>query len=292
MNQSILLIIIVMFTVISCSQDSQFGEAQNTIIIEEDYRIIPNYQMSIGDIVNLQKLGFSGSSGIAVEKTNYFDERYVIYLMEGDIEIRKDSLKSMVSNIGAAKQYRTNNLVASPRTIRVIGMNMNNHPTLIQALILAIENYNNLNINLNFTLEFRRVKTINEAVNADIDSDILVKVGGTAAGGSAGFPTNGNPYSSVRISYTTVNFGLDVCEHVLTHEIGHCIGLRHTDFFNRSVSCGLGGNEGDANVGAIHIPGTPEMMNIDMNSIMLSCFNAFQSGEFSNFDTIALETLY
>jgi hypothetical protein len=73
---------------------------------------------------------------------------------------------------------------------------------------------------------------------------------------------------------------------------GHTIGLRHTDFFNRSISCGTGGDEGEAGVGAIHIPGTPETVNVDMNSVMLSCFTSYESGEFSNFDISALEWMY
>jgi len=163
---------------------------------------------------------------------------------------------------------------------------------LKQGLINAIENYNNLNIDLTFTLEFRTVRTIYQALAAQNDSDIAVFQSSGGAGGSAGFPSGGNPYPTVNVSGATASLGIDVCEHVFTHEIGHTIGLRHTDFFNRSISCGNGGNEGVAGVGAIHIPGTPETTNIDMNSVMLSCFSSFESGEFSNFDIIALEWMY
>ena len=76
----------------------------------------------------------------------------------------------------------------------------------------------------------------------------------------------------------------------MTHEIGHCLGLRHTDYFNRSLSCGSGGNEGDGGVGANHIPGTPT--GFDANSIMLACFSSSEDGEFGPFDIKALEYLY
>ncbi len=43
----------------------------------------------------------------------------------------------------------------------------------------------------------------------------------------------------------------------IAHEMGHCIGMRHTDYMDRSYSCGgVPDNEGDGGVGANHIPGT------------------------------------
>ena len=75
----------------------------------------------------------------------------------------------------------------------------------------------------------------------------------------------------------------------MTHEIGHCLGLRHTDYFSRA-SCGQNTNEGSAGVGAIHIPGTPT--GIDWNSVMLACFSSNEDGEFGFYDEVALEFLY
>jgi hypothetical protein len=210
------------------------------------------------------------------------------YLLENDIVITPENLEAMsqsdVYHLGAVgEQYRTNNLVGSPRTISVIGYTGGSNALTSKmrtALQQAIDNYNALNMGLSFTLTFA----------ANTNADIVVYRVGGSAGGVAGFPSGGNPYKWVQIFSQTNNYSTDVNEHVITHEIGHCLGLRHTDYFNRSLSCGSGGNEGAGSDGANHIPGTPT--GFDANSIMLSCFSSSENGEFGSFDVTALETLY
>ena len=79
--------------------------------------------------------------------------------------------------------------------------------------------------------------------------------------GSAGFPTGGNPYGEIKMSgvlESSHGLGTNGIATIIGHEMGHCIGFRHTDYFDRSVSCGGStSNEGDAGIGAINIPGTP-----------------------------------
>jgi len=211
------------------------------------------------------------------------------YQLEGDILIPErqmiEMLDSDVFHVGAVgEQYRTSNLVSNNRTIRVIGYTGGSFAldnTMRTALQWAINNYNRLNIGLNFTLAF--------GTNYQAYDMVVYRVSG-GGGGSAGFPSGGDPYQFVQIQSGTSGFGTNVTEHVITHEIGHCLGLRHTDYFNRSLSCGTGGNEGSGGVGAIHIPGTPT--GFDANSIMLACFSSNEDGEFGNFDEVALEYLY
>jgi hypothetical protein len=149
------------------------------------------------------------------------------------------------------------------------------------ALQNAVANYNALGITLTFTL----ISGTNTAAN-----DIVVyKVSG-GAGSSSGFPSGGLPYKYVQIFSGTSTYNTDVMEHVMTHEIGHCLGFSHTDYFNRSLSCGTGGNEGAGTDGAILIPGTPS--GFDGNSIILSCFRCTEDGEFGSLDITALNYLY
>jgi hypothetical protein len=120
--------------------------------------------------------------------------------------------------------------------------------------------------------------------------DITVKVVSGSAGGVSGFPSNGKPYPNVTIYSQTTSYSQAVVTHVVTHELGHTIGFRHSDYFNRSLSCGVGGNEGASTVGAVLIPGTTQ--GFDAKSVMNSCFSTSSNGIFSSYDTIALNQLY
>jgi hypothetical protein len=95
-------------------------------------------------------------------------------------------------------------------------------------------------------------------------------------GQSSGFPdASGNPPGTITINNHPGTFGskpsVKWLGTIIAHEMGHCIGFRHTDYKNRAYSCGgFKVNEGRAGVGAVWIPGTPTGPK-DPNSWMLAC---------------------
>lgn len=205
-------------------------------------------------------------------------------LLEGDIVLSENQLDNWSSESITSKQYRTYNLVNSPSTVNVIGFTANSSQGLTDkqktALQRAIANYNSLDIGLNFTLTF--------GTNYQAYDIVVYQNSNGEAGGVAGFPSNGDPYQYVQIFSGMENYSVSTNEHVITHEIGHTVGLRHTDWFSRQ-SCGQSGESAGSD-GAVHIPNTPT--GYDSSSLMLACFSANEDGNFGYYDEVALEYLY
>jgi hypothetical protein len=224
---------------------------------------------------NLVRAGFPVSDITVLDGVVYVGQDAAVSLETSREMLAADDLESR-------EQYRTTNLVnLSLATICVDGSKLRD-ASFSAALDNAIANYNDLR------LTFRMQRTSGNAPGCN--ALISIRVSGPT-GGSAGFPSGGLPFNSVKIGSGLKSFSVNTITHVITHELGHCVGLRHSDFFNRSISCGSGGNEGDGGIGAIHIPGTPTGATLG-GSVMNSCFRSVESGEFTNTDVTALQTLY
>jgi len=197
------------------------------------------------------------------------------------------SREMLISDLTTQEQYRTTNIVSTAITnICVNGSAFNTNAKFNDALNRAITNYNNLPLRWNMT----RTNGSTAGCSATITARFLQGV----TGGSSGFPSGGRPFNTINIGtgLNSAQFSVDTVEHVITHELGHTVGFRHSDYFNRSISCGgAATNEGQSNVGAILIPGTPSGATVG-GSIMNSCFRQSETGEFTSTDVTALNTVY
>lgn len=339
--KKLFIVFVVCFVFKSCSkQNEQISEIElNSLDLLNDEiksTLLTNYTIPDEDVERLQRLGFSGSYVKAHNNFNVVtEESYISYIVEGDIEIKSMDLINMIpldtesvfnKKTTLRRQYRTS-VVAAPKTYKIIyvsysglapfnSLNITTDPEISEALDLAIDNYNDLNLSISFERIYLPAKypgktgpRIIAAAQDFINNSgaIVIKhanLGG--AGGKAGFPLRifksrpprfiNTPFKKISIDLRTVDSGLNVLEHVITHEIGHCIGFRHTDYAFRR--CGDGDrNEGAGSYGAIHIPGTPVVNEwgangLDTDSVMISCFDNNENGEFSAHDITALNEIW
>lgn len=230
-------------------------------------------EISQGTLDKIHDLGFSNKNVTKDEGD---------YVIEGDIRIAESELtshpESQFLRVGSEEQYRTFNLVTGvPRTITVsISSRISQYTG---ALDEAIGRYNAQNL----TIRFQRVSS---------GAEIAIVRGNGNYLASAGFPSGGDPYGQVKINANAIgNQPQATVATIIAHEMGHCIGFRHTDYMSRQYSCGgQPVNEGASSVGAVHIPGTPT--GPDPNSWMLSCIGSGQNRPFNSNDRTALNYLY
>jgi hypothetical protein len=267
-------ILVATLTLFSCQNDEVQIEEQ--VVTQDQYpEITKKLQEMYFNTDGLEKIDFQLPDGSFQE----------MFKVEGDIMFTRKQIENMkMGGDITTKQYRTFNLVSNG-TINIMGYTGGGGFGLSSkertGLQWAINNYNRLNLDINFNLTF--------GTNFG-PQDMLVyhDPNESGSGGSAGFPSSGNPNKFVRI-YGLAGFSTNVNEHVITHEIGHSVGFRHTDWWSRQ-SCGQNSNEGSAGVGAVHIPGTPT--GYDSTSIMLACFSGSTNGEFNGNDVTALRYMY
>ena len=234
-------------------------------------------QISDVTLAQIKALGF-GTSNVQKHEDGY--------LVEGDIVLTPEMLKQTpdqkLLRVAGEEQYHTTNVVTgTPRTITVSLSGRNITQRMIDGVNGAISRYNAENLALTFAYGGTSGGgTINISV---------VNTGQYIA--SAGFPSGGNPYGTIKYAKTYTNYSLGFVTTVIAHEIGHCIGFRHTDYMSRQYSCGGSAvNEGASSVGAIHIPGTPT--GPDPNSWMLACLSSTTNRPFNANDKVDPNYLY
>lgn len=269
--KKVILFSLVAFSLYSCKKTSEATS--------------PTDGVSVATKAKISALGFSTAN---VHKTADG------YLVEGDILLDDEILNSTpdqsLLRIAENEQYRTTNLVKSlPRviTVGVSGLGQ----AFIDGTELAISRYNALGLQI----AFQRITSGRPEIT--IQGFDQAASGGYITLGSSGFPTKrGNPYNTIKMNTNAQAYGsspsVTYVGSVIQHELGHCIGMRHTDYYDRSISCGGAfSNEGASNIGAILIPGTPSAATLSAGSWMLACSNGGDR-TFNSNDIIGLNYLY
>lgn len=228
----------------------------------------------------IKALGFS-TDGVSVTDGGY--------LVEGDIILTPENLKGMeqTHNLIHANEehYRTTNLVSTGTGTRTLTVRLNTtQANFVAATDEAIRRYNALNLRVRFQRITSGTPNINIVTFFQVSNTL----------GSAGFPSGGNPFGTINMNtyWYTPSIAVNALATTIAHEMGHCIGFRHTDYMNRAFSCGTGGNEGASTVGAVYIPGTPT--GPSAGSWMLACGSTASSFNrpFTSADQTALNFVY
>lgn len=219
------------------------------------------------DLHVLQSLGFDTSNIVELES---------YYLIQGDILFEKSKLSSY-DNAQTRQAYHTTGLIAYPKQSTItVGIDSSIPTSGVdnwrEEILEAINLWNPLsNLKMTYT--------------TDANPDILVRSDASNplpyyAIAAAEFPMNGQPGSSIRINLDyDYNKTIPRLQKIynIVHELGHCFGLRHTNW--QSL------NEPTAN----HINGTSSS---DSNSVLNGGTAESSWKGFSSDDKYAISKLY
>lgn len=213
------------------------------------------------------------------------------YLVEGDLYLTDTDLARIKpeGQIPETEHYCTaNRVTGTPRTLTVYMANTFS-TYYFTALNTALARFNALGLTLTFT-------RVTSSTSANIRITRLPSASeSTGVIGNSGFPTaSGNPYGSILLNgtlVTTYNYSTNGIASIIAHQIGHCIGLLHTDLYDQTPGpCGSTG-ESTGPIGLMPIPGTPASGTQDPNSFMISCMNG-ANRPFTTYDRVALNYMY
>jgi len=239
------------------------------------------------DVVTyIKSLGFRQSdikdmgNYYVVDGDMLFDKRVTIDASKKKIDLTKLSATRLKT-----EQTSTGGSVGISNVVVQIDPSMSAYQTEIQG---AMNEWNSVSSGLTFTL-YNGTTSPNITIS---DNSSL----GAYVCGEALFPVNGLPGSQVYIAtgyMASMSFTSAQIQYVISHELGHTIGFRHTNWYYSGESQ-TGTDPAGTFVGAYQIPGTPYQYGYDPDptSIMNGgqCGNSYTS--LSSYDQVAFQYLY
>lgn len=250
-------------------------------------------------VARIKELGF---------QTDGIKESGDYYIVEGDIRIAKNALNAnknpeKVMNLGGKiAQGHTNQLIQGNLT-NVIITQEDFDTRWFYAIREAVAAWNAIgNCRINLIHSYNQFYA---PYTSSVTPHITVRKSnmGTGAFGMADFPTDGGQAgANIWVNHITNNVTSSGADNgvprsheqdvfMLIHEIGHCLGLRHTDYNGEGNYDNYG-----RYVGVNVTPGTPSTgaASADPNSVMnsgrLGTSRTWSS--FSSYDIIAAQYLY
>lgn len=211
------------------------------------------------------------------------------YLVEGDILFSKDTTKKPCAKVSPGKtsqkqvdQYGDGTYVSPGVSVTVaVDPTMNAYLSFIQ---YAINQYNNTPSSLRFFL----LGTPGAAATPNLT---ITTTNNPNLCGSSYAPSNGQPGAFVFINRNILdNESGNKKLAIIMHEMGHTIGLRHSNWVQNNEPQ-MGVDPVGTPVNAIQIPGTPTSGN-DPNSIMIWDICMSTISTFSQYDIAAIQFLY
>jgi hypothetical protein len=204
------------------------------------------------------------------------------YLADGDIYFNKNSQPDLSIFDGPqTEQYGTGNFVGyneQPNIVLYVDPSLSAHLAEIQGAVAIWNTIPNCRINISITTS---------PINQDItiaNADLPVGVCGMGT-----FPMNGLAGREIKVDTLAIGNDPEQLQTEIAHTIGHCLGLRHTNWISRNELQHTTDQFG-AQVHAMHILGTPT--GEDPFSLMNGHACGFPNAKFSDFDILTVQFLY
>ena len=281
------LIILLLFSFLSCDKTALHSDE----FTELDQDAAPTFPEADGALPSDLKLQIKNRTlNVSEAKVIQVDDPegnvYDAYLVDKDMVLSKSALHAHQQDVHKhSRQAAHSYFVQGISNIRIYCSTSD--PKISWAVTRAINNFNAIS---GVSLHFSRVPYPFMASIHVFKSNYAHPYGalGDVPDPDLADLLNGKIYPGryVRVGLLVNTLAMDLIEHIITHEIAHALGLRHTDWWS-GFSCGT--FKPEAKPAWPQIWGTP--LN-DPSSILNQCWWPDTDGEFSHYDAVALQVLF